>query len=182
MSFDLPDAYTRELKQRRQEKDAFFRFSPHSPISPQQRRNFAGLRYFPPDRAYRVTATIELLPDQSLVEMATSDGQQQHFIRLAFLHFAINETPQRLTAYRPLHEHGETSLFVPFRDALAGKETYGAGRYLDLPFNDGETTLVLDFNEAYQPYCAYSDAYSCPVPPSENTLTSAIRAGERYAH
>ena len=182
MSFDLSDNYAKEMEQQRQEKDAFFRSSHHSPIHDQERRGFTGLHYFPPDQGYRVTATIERLPDQPPVEMATSDGQRQHYRRFAYLQFAINGTSQRLTAYRPLHEHGEAELFIPFRDALAGKETYGAGRYLDVPFNDGDTTVVLDFNEAYNPFCAYNDAYSCPIPPSENTLTYAIRAGEQLYH
>ncbi len=182
MSFDLSDTYIREMSQRRQEKDAFFRTSPHSPFPHQQRRRFSGLRYYPPNPAYRVSAKVEHLPDQQLVEMTTSDGQQQRFIRFAFLHFMLDGTLQRLTAYRSLHEHGETALFIPFRDALSGKETYGAGRYLDIPFHEENATLILDFNEAYNPYCAYSDSYSCPVPPAENTLSCTIQAGERLYH
>jgi uncharacterized protein len=182
MSFDQSNTYTKEMEQQRQEKDVFFRSSPHSPIPNQERRSFAGLHYFPLDQEYRVTATIERFPDQQPVEMATSDGQRRQFNRFAFLQFVINGTPLRLTSYRPLHEHGEAELFVPFRDALAGKETYGAGRYLDIPFNDGDTTVVLDFNEAYNPFCAYNEAYSCPIPPFENALTYAIRAGERLYH
>ncbi len=179
MPFGLPDAYARAMNQQRREKDTFFRTSPYSPLPFQERHHFAGLRYFPPDQVYRVNATLERFPEQLLVEIITSDGQSQRFLRFARLCFVLHGTPSCLTAYRSQHEHGEMTLFVPFRDALAGKETYGAGRYLDIPFHEGNSTLVLDFNAAYQPYCAYSGAYSCPLPPAENTLPCAIRAGEK---
>src|SRR5258708_3163399 len=74
------------------------------------------------------------------------------------------------------------AFFLRFGGGLAGKETYRAGRYLDVAFREGDSTLVLDFNEAYNPSCAYSDAYRCPIPPAENTLACAIRAGERSFH
>lgn len=129
-----------------------------------------------------VSVTLEYFPERHLVEMETSDGQHQPFLRFAALHFTLHGTSHRLIAYRSLHEQGETTLFIPFCDALTGKETYGAGRYLDVPFHEGNTTLVLDFNTAYNPYCAYSDGYCCPLPPAENRLSCAIRAGERNAH
>jgi len=103
-------------------------------------------------------------------------------VRIGFFEFEIDGTKLRLAAYKsvppPGHRHEDHSLFVPFLDATSGKETYGAARYLDL--EDRRTDdYVLDFNPAYNPYCAYSDAYICPFPPQENWLAVPIRAGEK---
>ena len=103
-------------------------------------------------------------------------------IRVGWLEFEIDGTKQRLAAYQavlqPGHHHEDRSLFVPFRDATSGKETYGAARYLDIEEKPAEEH-VLDFDLAYNPYCAYSDDYVCPFPPRENWLTIPIRAGEK---
>jgi uncharacterized protein (DUF1684 family) len=183
-------AYVRELEEFRGEKDEFFRRSQQSPIPFGERRDFSGLRYFPPNPALRVAATVEPLPEYEEVILTTSDGLQRSFQRYARLRFAVDEASVQLTAYlSPLHErqHGdhvhEEPLFIPFRDALAGTETYGAGRYLEVEGpEDGESTVTLDFNLAYNPYCAYNESYSCPIPPAENRLPVPIRAGERVYH
>lgn len=175
------EGYGRELAAMRQEKDDFFRDEPYSPIPPRERGTFAGLRYFAPDPALRLEATVELLEPREPVVMPTSDGRERPFERYALLHFTLDGQPRHLTGYRAAGDEGE-SLFIPFRDALAGTETYGAGRYLDVEpphRHGGEEHIVLDFNLAYNPYCAYNPSYSCPIPPRENTLPVAIRAGER---
>ncbi len=182
--------YIRELTEFRAEKDAFFREEPQSPIPSNERCDFQGLRYFPPNIALRVPARIEPLPDYQEVVLTTSDGQQRPFQRYATLHFEVDGTPAQLTAYlSPLsqRQHGdhvhEEPMFIPFRDALAGKETYGAGRYVEVEGpEEGESTVALDFNLAYNPYCAYNVNYSCPIPSAENTLRVPIRAGEMVYH
>lgn len=178
-------AYARELATIRQEKDDFFRADPDSPIPAIERTIFPGLKYFPPDPDLRVEARVERLAPSEPVVMATSDGREQRYEPYALLHFDVGDQHVRLTAFRtPGHAH--EPLFIPFRDAQAGKETYGAGRYLEIePPHEhagGTEHVVLDFNLAYNPYCAYNDAYSCPIPPRENTLPVAIRAGERVYH
>jgi uncharacterized protein len=182
--------YTRELQEFRAEKDAFFREEPQSPIPSKERKDFTGLRYFPPNVALRVAATVEPLPDYEEVVLTTSDGQQRPFQRYATLRFDVDGTSTQLTAYlSPLsqRQHGdhvhEEAMFIPFRDALAGKETYGAGRYVEVDGpEEGESTVTLDFNLAYNPYCAYNVNYSCPIPSAENTLRVPIRAGEQVYH
>lgn len=182
--------YVRELEAARQEKDVFFRDEPYSPIPARDRKAFAGLKYFPPDPALRLEARVERLEPREPVVLATSDGRERPMERYALLHFTLAGQPLQLTAYRAAGEDDEgneedESLFIPFRDALAGKETYGAGRYLDAEpphQHGGEDYLVLDFNLAYNPYCAYNEAYSCPIPPRENTLPVPVRAGERMYH
>jgi uncharacterized protein (DUF1684 family) len=127
---------------------------------------------------------VERLNPREPVVMATSDGRERPFERFALLHFTIEGQPVQLTGYRAAGDDDD-ALFIPFRDTLAGKESYGAGRYLDVEpphHHGGEEHIVLDFNLAYNPYCAYNESYSCPIPPRENTLPVAIRAGERVYH
>jgi uncharacterized protein (DUF1684 family) len=145
------------------------------------------LRYYPAYFALRLVAQMEALPDNAPVQMATSDGAFRAFVRAARLHFAIDGQPYTLIGYRSADDADDpaAALFIPFRDALSGKETYGAGRYLDVhpeTAADGTSIVELDFNLAYNPYCAYNDNYSCPITPVENTLPVAIHAGERNYH
>lgn len=182
-SFD-ERAYLRALETHRREKDADFKQASDSPIPAAERPSFNGLRYFPPDPALRLLATVEPVHDGALLTMQTSDSREREYERYARLRFTVNGQDYHLTAYRTPDADEDESLFVPFRDAQAGKETYGAGRYLEImpPHAHGAAQepqhVTLDFNLAYNPYCAYNPYYSCPIPPAENTLPIAIRAGE----
>lgn len=179
-------SYNRAILRLRHTKDRAFQTDPDSPIPWEERRQFSGLRYFPPNRAYHLTARVTPLDDDQPITLATSDGQEQPYRRQAMLRLVIDRHPYQLVAYRSLREHNHhpESLFVPFRDTLAGQETYGSGRYLDIEWEPRarRDTLIVDFNLAYNPYCAYSLDYSCPIPPRENWLTCPIRAGERMFH
>ncbi len=172
--------YDAAITAHREAKDAYFRSAPESPL----RRPGAEVRslsYFPVDRRYRVVVPRlrRPPPNDRPVVLDTSDGQQRLARRVAFLDFDLHG--QRLTlAGFSLGARSPSSLFVPFADATSGSETYGSGRYLDLELGpDG--AVVLDFNLAYHPYCAYSTGYSCPLTPAENRLPVPILAGERLA-
>jgi uncharacterized protein (DUF1684 family) len=168
------------LEAARREKDQMFR-EEFTPMMGAKAAAFRGLEFYDPDPAYRVAARLEP-GDGARVRLATSTGSPRDFIRYGRLVFAVDGQEQRLSAFRALPSSGgEDSLFVPFRDATSGHETYGAGRYLDLPFDAGAATYLVDFNDAYNPLCAYSPYYSCPYPPPENLLAVPIRAGERYS-
>ena len=170
--------YARELDLPRRSKDAAFGSDPHSPIPPGERRKFEGLHYFAPDIRWSVKGGIARLPGGEVLEMATSTGEPRRQVRYARLTLSTPAGPATLYAYKDAgHAHGGT-LFVPFRDATSGRDTYGAGRYLDLDEPEGDE-IVVDFNLAYNPYCAYSEAYSCPLPPAENWLKVAVTAGEK---
>ncbi len=176
------DDYVRGVELQRKEKDYFFKADPGSPIPPALRGRLQGLEYFPPDPRFRIPVRITRLPTPEPVTLATSKGVPRPMLRYGYFDFDVEDAKARLYAYKAAPQHGhhhETeSLFVPFRDATSGKETYGAARYLDLeegPAGD----VVLDFNLAYNPYCAYSDEYVCPFPPRENWLSVPIRAGEK---
>ncbi len=160
----------------RANKDEYLRENPNSPLPYEYRSSFDGLPYFGwnPDLVF----VAELEPaDGEQVTIATSDGAERIYGRTATVTVRIADEDQTLTLY----DTGHPGLFLPFRDATSGRETYGGGRYLDLD-PDADGTIVIDFNLAYSPFCAYDDAYSCALPPVENWLQVPIVAGEKTWH
>jgi uncharacterized protein (DUF1684 family) len=169
-----------DLQNFRDQIDDFMQFHPQSPLADDQRQNFRGLAYYDDNPDLVLTVTVERLPDdEPLVEMETSTGDARPFRRWATFDFDVEGQPARLTLYND----AGGGFFLPFRDATSGGETYGAGRYLDDQRPGlrwlGEEKFEVDFNYAYNPYCAYSPYFSCPLPPQENWLKVPIRAGER---
>ena len=162
----------------RRAKDEFFATDPHAPLTPEQQRDFRGLNYYDDAPELAIVATPEVFDEQQLVEMQTSTGESADYLRWARVPFSVDGKEAALTLYR---DPATNAIFLPFQDANRGGETYGAGRYLDVhELPDGR--VVLDFNYAYNPYCAYNDDWSCPLPPPENRLDVAIRAGEKTFH
>ena len=173
--------YVKRIEAERQEKDHFFRDHPQSPIPWVLREKFPGLAYFPVDPKYRLTVKLHKYAKPEPVVLATSKGIPRDMLRWGHFEFTIDGQTRRLQAYKSIpkaEEHEDESLFVPFRDATCGKESYPAGRYLDLPISKDDE-YVLDFNLAYNPYCAYNESYVCPLPPRENWLDIRIEAGEK---
>lgn len=162
-----------DLDEFRAEKDEFFKTHVQSPLTRDQKKTFKGLRYFPETEALRLEVQAEPLNDPQAFVMQTTTGGLQEYVRFARFKFPVDGQEVELTIYES--EHG---YFLPFVDALAGTETYPAGRYLEPEPLPGNRFLV-DFNVAYNPYCAYNDMWSCPITPAENRLKVAIRAGER---
>lgn len=163
----------------REEKDRFFQESPDSPVPDDHKSDFEGLDYYPPDPDYRFELELEEYEDKSTLQVEVSGNGKREYICWGVFRFEIDGEEEVLRAYK--REPDEEGFFVPFRDGTSGNETYGAGRYLDLSEEDqiGGSEWILDFNKAYNPWCAYSDAYSCPLPPTDNWLDVAIRAGEK---
>jgi len=162
-----------ELTDFRAEKDEFFGRHPQSPLTPEQKRGFVGLQYFPESDALRLEVQAEPLFDQQPMQMQTSTGGVQMYVRYARFKFQVDGQEAELTIYQ-----NENGYFLPFVDSLAGKETYPAGRYLEPESLPGNRFLV-DFNLAYNPNCAYNEMWSCPITPAENRLKVPIRAGEK---
>jgi len=165
-----------ELEDFRRAKDNFFAHDSQSPLTREQKRAFSGLKYFPENPALALEVEAEPFNPQNEIEMQTSTGDVQHYTRYGRIRFTVEGQPAELTIYA-----GDAGYFLPFVDALAPKETYGAGRYLE-PEPLGEGKFAIDFNLAYNPYCAYNDAWSCPLTPFENHLKVPIRAGEKNFH
>jgi len=189
----MSEDYEAELRRNRREKDEFFGEHPQSPIPPEKRDGFEGLNYFEPDPDYRVEATVRTHAEPEPVVMETTAGPEVRYLRVATFafelggdgdtasHSDLNDETYELGAYR--QETGESEgLFVPFRDKTTGQGTYRQGRYMELEpegdLADGEV-VTLDFNLAYNPFCAYSETFSCPLPPEENWLETTVKAGER---
>lgn len=146
--------------------------------------DLSDVQFFAPDSTYRVTATVQLTPKAEPFEMPTYNGKTRPHVSYAILSFALRGRKQQLTLYRNLNvirlPQFRDYLFVPFKDATSGKETYGGGRYIDVRTGEIQNgRLILDFNKAYNPYCAYQEGYPCPIPPKNNELSVRIEVGEK---
>ena len=162
-----------ELEQFRHSKDEFFATDPNAPLTPEQRANFESLNYFDENPDLRLEIEVEPFEDQEQIQMQTSTGDVQTYVRYGRFKFEVEGEEAELTLYASQH-----GFFLPYVDSQAGEVTYGAGRYLDptvLP--DGK--FLVDFNMGYNPYCAYNEMWSCPLPPAENRVKVAIKAGEK---
>ena len=165
-----------QLSEFRREKDRFFATDSQSPLTPEQKRHFHGLSYFPENPDLHLEVAVEEFPKKDTIQMQTSTGGVQTYTRYGRFKFTVGQQPAELTLYV-----SRSGFFLPFADALAGRETYGAGRYLE-PEPLGGGKFLVDFNLAYNPYCAYNDQWTCPLTPPENRLKVPIRAGERVFH
>lgn len=168
------DEHAARIGSMRKDKDQWFRYAADSPI--EDRASFAGLSYFPVDPALRFRVKLVRHARPRAIVMQTSDGAVREYSNVGHFEVTVEGANVQVQAYQA---PGADAIFVPFRDRTSGKETYGAGRYLDLhPIAPGDE-FDLDLNLAYNPMCAYSDAFSCPFPPPENWLPVAVRAGEK---
>ena len=161
----------------RARRDAFFAQHDNSPLTPEQRSDFQGLAYYAPNDALRFELELDTSGDGigEEITVGTADGGTKSYVRAGRIRFKTEGQPVEFAVFK---EPARGRYFLPFRDGTAGTETYAVGRYLDpraLP--DGR--LSVDFNFAYNPYCAYSEGWSCPIPPAENVTKAPIRAGER---
>ncbi len=163
-----------DLTDFRAAKDEYFATSDDSPLTRGQREQFSGLRYYEENPALVFEVKPEIFEDHEHTIMQTSTGTEAVYERLAKIRFHVGDTPCELTLFR---DPATGSLFLPFRDATSGRETYGAGRYLEVHPTE-HNTLIVDFNYAYSPYCAYNEQWVCPMTPPENRLDVPIRAGE----
>ncbi len=165
-----------QLEQFRQDKDEFFRTEHQSPLTAEQKRNFHGLAYYPENPALHFELSLERAAQAEQVVLATSTGDERIYWHIGQVHFDVGEQEAILQIYED-----DYGFFLPFVDATAPAETYGAGRYLE-PHEIRQDVLDVDFNLAYNPYCAYNEQWSCPLPPGENRLTVRIEAGEKKFH
>jgi len=152
--------------------------------SPLKKDDLQYLRFYEADSTFRVTAKEELLSNEQSFIMPVFVGTGKQYVRYAVLKFTLKGQPMELTVYRNIALSAmpqyKDYLFLPFTDETNGSETYGGGRYIDLREGDFRSNeIVIDFNKAYNPYCAFSGGYACPKPPDENHLQIAVKAGEK---
>lgn len=174
--------YITKIKKEREEKDHFMKTSAESPFVEGQ-VDFTALKYYPVDPQLKIVAELIPVKEKNVMVLATSDGKEERYIEYAYAEFDFNGLHNKLLILEMM-EMGpfRGKLFLAFGDETSGGETYGAGRYLDVVKVKGSQTINLDFNNAYNPYCAYADKFSCPFPPAANLLKIAIKAGEKTYH
>lgn len=178
-----PDGWADAIVADRSARDERFRLADTSPLPADTMATFDGLEYWAPDPAYRFVGAVHEYPPSEPIEMITTTGRVRPATRHGWLSFRIDGTRLNLQIYRlldaPETDDPTQALFLPFTDGTTGKETYPAGRYVNLEL-DAEGRYVLDFNAASNPLCAYGmpERYACPVTPAENRLAVRIEAGE----
>jgi len=169
-----------DVKNHQEEQNTQFRTKGKSPLTEADRKHFKGLDFFDIDLSYRVTATFTRTPNEEFFAAGTSSGKTKFLIKYGVLNFSINGKDLTLAVYQsqqlltnPIYKD---YLFLPFNDLSNGDTTYSGGRFIDLTIPKDDTVIV-DFNKAYNPYCAYSDGWNCTIPPIENNLEIEIIAG-----
>ena len=174
--------YKSSVLEERKQKDDFMKTSEESPFA-EDRNSFTGLKYFDPDVKYRVKAKLQPIESKKVVLLPTSSGNESQYLEYAWAEFELDGIKSNLLLLEVM-AMGPTrgTLFLAFADETSTKETYGSGRYLEIKKVAGASTVELDFNKAYNPYCAYVEKYECPFPPRKNILKVAIRAGEKNYH
>jgi len=169
--------YLTELVEERRLKDRFMKEHPESPFVDAHVPGFAGLHYFPPDTRLRVSAVLERTDPPQYAYLRTNRDNQAEMRLVGHLRFTVGRRELRLRVYYASGS-ASASVFVPFRDRTSGRDTYGPGRYLTIELNETDE-YELDFNRAFNPYSAYTDAFECSFPPAENDLPIPIAAGEK---
>lgn len=174
--------YQAFIEKERLEKDEYMKSEEGSPFL-KDTIPFQGLKYFPVNEKYKIKAKLEPIEDKKVLLLGTSDGKEQKYLEYAYAIFELDGVENKLLILE-LMDSGPLrgKLFLAFADESSGIETYGAGRYLDVKKVPAATSIELDFNLAYNPYCAYTENFSCPFPPKENILKVALLAGEKNYH
>jgi uncharacterized protein (DUF1684 family) len=166
--------------ERRKELDDFFKNDPSSPLKEIQKEGFVGMQYFPPSEDFAFYAEFKLISKPDTVQLLTSKGSEKRaMLRYGTFTFHGQDGPTySLTGFKSLNQEDDV-IFIPFKDKTNGFDTYEAGRYLEVEESSDNGEYLLDFNKAYNPYCAYNKEYVCPLVPKDNILTMSIKAGEK---
>ncbi|MCK5104358.1 MAG: DUF1684 domain-containing protein [Cyclobacteriaceae bacterium] len=173
----ITDGYVEGIESQRQEKNDEFKNSEDTPLTKEQKGLFTSLIYFPIAEKYKVRAEFHKNPREQKVKIAITDGSQREYFVFGNAHIHLEGKELNLTVYKSIKTDADY-LFIPFYDETSADLTYGGGRYVEPEIIDGGT-IEIDFNTAYNPYCAYNHTYRCPIPPQENNLNVSILAGEK---
>ena len=172
----------KEIKGFQDGLNAEYKDTSSSPLRADKRKTFKGIQFFPINTKYIVTAHFKRTPGEKEIKVPTSGAEIQTYVKYGEAHFTLLGKEYTLGIYQSPElakkEQYKNYLVIFFKDQTSGKETYGGGRYIDLTIPAGDT-VTINFNKAYQPYCAYADGYNCPIPPKENYLPVRVEAGVR---
>jgi len=178
-------SHTEEIQQHQYELNTFYADVEESPLTEEDLKIFKSLDFFPINENYKVEASFELTPNEPVFEMLTTTDRLANYRKYGIATFSIDEKEIKLSLYRNQKyldhpEYGKL-LFLPFKDLTNGDTSYGGGRFIDIDIPEkNSSSIIIDFNKAYNPYCAYNKKYSCPIPPYENHLEVAIEAGVAF--
>jgi uncharacterized protein (DUF1684 family) len=175
---ESPEAYVEKIEKERERQFKFIRFNIESPLTEEQKQSFTKLTFYDIDPNYKVKARLVPIENKKVREVPLTDGSKQRYIEHAFAEFELGGKTNRLLLLQAMDEADKRNFFLAFADATSAVETYGGGRYLNVR-QDGKASITIDFNLAYNPYCAYNPDYACPIPPKENILDIPIPAGEK---
>jgi uncharacterized protein (DUF1684 family) len=162
-----------KIKRIREQNNILFKKSPHSPLTDEQKQDFKGIDYFPIDEKYEFNLEMKKFEHHSEIVIPTTKNNERRYVRFGYIEFEIDGQVNTLTVFKPIEAD---YLFLPFKDTTTGKESYKIGRYVEIEKISKEKWLV-DFNTAYNPFCAYNDNWDCSLTPDENLLKIPINAG-----
>lgn len=169
--------YTERLEQERKDKNGYM-LSSNSPLTEEDKQNFTGLNYYPIDEEFKVTARIEKTNNKQPIFIESTTGEQLKYIPFATANFELKGQQHNVMLYQDWEEKDPNKLSLMFADETSAVETYGGGRYLDVMYRN-TNSVIIDFNNAYNPFCHFNAEYSCPIPPRQNVLNIPIEAGEK---
>ena len=175
---ESPEDYIEKIETERERQFKYIRFNVESPLTEEQKRGLQSLTFYPIDPVYRVKARLLPIEIKKIREVPLTDGSTERYLEHSFAVFEMGGKTNKVLLMQSLNESDMRNFFLAFADETSGKETYGGGRYLNVR-QDGKNSITIDFNLAFNPYCAYNPDFACPLPPRENILDIAIPVGEK---
>lgn len=175
---ESPEAYIEKIEKERERQFKYLRFNVESPLTEDQKRNLQTLTFYEINPEYKVKARLIPIENKKVRQVPMTDGSTERYIEHSFAEFELGGKTNKLLLLQSVSESDMRNFFLAFADETSGRDTYGGGRYLNVR-QDGKNSITIDFNLAYNPYCAYNPDYACPLPPKENLMTISIEAGEK---
>jgi len=175
---ESPEVYLEKIEKERDRQYKFIKFNIDSPLTEEQKKDFKELDFYGIDPSYKVRAKMVPLEEKKMIELPMTDGSMEKYLKHSFAEFDLNGKQQKLLLLQSMKEMDKRNFFLAFADETSGAETYGGGRYINL-HQDGKNSITIDFNMAYNPYCAYNPDFACPLPPKENIMEIPILVGEK---
>lgn len=175
---ESPEVYLEKIEKERDRQYKFIKFNIDSPLTEEQKKDFKELDFYVIDPSYKIRAKMVPLEEKKMIELPMTDGSMEKYLKHSFAEFDLNGKQQKLLLLQSVKEMDKRNFFLAFADESSGAETYGGGRYINLR-QDGKNSITIDFNMAYNPYCAYNPDFACPLPPKENIMEIPILVGEK---
>lgn len=175
---ESPEDYIKKIETERERQFKYIRFNAESPLTEEQKRGLQSLKFYAIDPAYRVKARLLPIEIKKVRAVPLTDGSTERYLEHSWAEFELGGKTIKVLLLQSLSESDMRNFFLAFADETSGKETYGGGRYLNVR-QDGKNSITIDFNLAFNPYCAYNPDFACPLPPRENILEIALPVGEK---